>query len=255
MPAVVIIPARFASTRFPGKVLAPLQGKPLIQHVYERARLSALAEDVLVATDSREVADAVASFGGKAVMTSPECASGTDRVAEAASRLEYDIIVNVQGDEPLIEPESIDTAIRLLEDRRAAIGTIAAEIQNPADIADPNVVKVVMDREGFALYFSRSPIPYHRERWKGLGRLEATRMEAEGVRLHRHLGIYSFRRDALLAFAALAPTPLERTEKLEQLRALEHGMKIKVGLAAHETLGVDTPEDLERVRKCLNTSS
>lgn len=250
MPAVVIIPARFASTRFPGKVLAPLQGKPLIQHVYERARLSALAARVLVATDSREVADAVASFGGEAVMTSPECASGTDRVAEAAARLEYDIIVNVQGDEPLIEPEIIDTAIRLLEDRRAAIATIAAEIKNPADVADPNVVKVVMDREGFALYFSRSPIPYHRERWKGL-----SRMEMQGALLHRHIGIYSFRREALFTFAGLAPTPLEQTEKLEQLRALEHGMKIKVGLAEHETLGVDTPEDLERVRKCLSSSS
>jgi len=250
MPAVVIIPARLASTRFPGKVLAPLQGKPLIQHVCERARLAALADHVLVATDSREVADAVASFGGEAVMTSPECASGTDRVAEAASRLDYDIIVNVQGDEPLIEPEIIDTAIRLLEDRRAAIGTIAAEITNPADIADPNVVKVVMDREGFALYFSRSPIPYHRERWKGLGRLEM-----QGARLHRHLGIYSFRREALFEFSGFAPSPLEETEKLEQLRALEHGMKIKVGLAARETLGVDTPEDLERVRKCLSSSS
>lgn len=251
MPAVVIIPARYSSTRFPGKVLAPLGGKPLIQHVYERARGSLLAEEVLVATDSDEVLRAVGSFGGRAVMTSSGHASGTDRIAEAASATAYDIIVNVQGDEPLIRPDVIDTAIRLLDDPRASIGTVAATIKSTGEILDANIVKVVMDSEGFALYFSRAPVPFHRDEWNGPGGIGM----AEGVTLYRHVGIYSFRRDALFRFAALGPSRLEGIERLEQLRALENGMRIKVGVTDYETIGVDTPEDLEKVRKCLSSSS
>jgi 3-deoxy-manno-octulosonate cytidylyltransferase (CMP-KDO synthetase) len=250
MPAAVIIPARYASTRFPGKALAPLNGKPLIQHVYERAGGSALASEVVVATDSEEIFSAVASFGGRAVMTSPDHASGTDRVAEAAAQSGCDIIVNVQGDEPLIRAEAIDAAIGLLDDSRADIGTVAARIKTREEISDPNVVKVAMDGEGFALYFSRAPIPYHRDRWKSPGEVDI-----EGVELYRHVGIYGFRREALLRFSALEPTALERTERLEQLRALEHGMRIKVGITDYEALGVDTPEDLERVRKKISVKA
>jgi 3-deoxy-manno-octulosonate cytidylyltransferase (CMP-KDO synthetase) len=250
MPALVVIPARYASTRFPGKALAPLDGKPLIQHVYENSTGSRLASEVIVATDSTEILEAVESFGGKAVMTSAEHPSGTDRIAEAASETDYDIIVNVQGDEPLMRPEIIDSAIGLLDDGRASMGTLAARIKDSGEIPDPNVVKVVFDAEGFALYFSRAPIPYHRQQWKSLRDAEA----GSGT-LYRHIGIYSYRRDVLMRLTGLEPSALERTEKLEQLRALENGMRIKVGVTEHETMGVDTPEDLERVKKCLSTSS
>jgi 3-deoxy-manno-octulosonate cytidylyltransferase (CMP-KDO synthetase) len=250
MSAAVIIPARYASSRFPGKALALLNGKPLVQHVYERASESTLADEVLVATDSREILDAVASFGGRAVMTSPEHATGTDRIAEAAAGTGYDIIVNVQGDEPLIRPDIVDTAIRLLDDEKASIGTIAVRVSGVEDIIDPNVVKVAIDERGYALYFSRSPIPYHRDAWKSLAGITNG-----GTSVLKHVGIYSFRQGDLLRFTSLPPAALEQTEKLEQLRALENGMVIKVAIEEYETMGVDTPEDLERVRKCLSTSS
>lgn len=249
MQAAVIIPARFASTRFPGKPLAPLSGKPMIQHVYERAKASKLASKVMVATDSPEIVEAVARFGGEAVLTSPDHASGTDRIAEAASRLDCDIIVNVQGDEPLIAAEVIDAAIGLLSDERAAIGTMVTPIKKAADITDPNVVKAVFDSEGFALYFSRSAIPYHRDSWTGGAALSG------GVRVYKHIGIYSYMRSALIKFTSLKPSVLEQTEKLEQLRALENGIRIKIGITEYESIGVDTPEDLERVRLCLSSSS
>ncbi|MEJ2182783.1 MAG: 3-deoxy-manno-octulosonate cytidylyltransferase [Nitrospirota bacterium] len=250
MPALVVIPARYASTRFPGKALAPLCGKPLIRHVYENCRGARLADAVVVATDSEEIAAAVAAFGGKAVLTSALHATGTDRVAEAARELDYDIIVNVQGDEPLMKPEIIDTAIELLEDRRASIGTTAKRITSTEEILDPNVVKVALDGEGFALYFSRAPIPWHRDRWKDLSGVQAA-----GAALYKHIGIYAYRREALLRLSALRPTALEETERLEQLRALECGMKIKVGQTVHDTWGVDTPEDLEKAERWLNSSS
>lgn len=236
MSAAVIIPARYQSTRFPGKALAPLRGKPLIQHVHERSLGSRLASEVLVATDSDEILRAVESFGGKAVMTSPEHTSGTDRVAEAAARLDYDIIVNVQGDEPLIRADMIDAVIELLGDERASLGTLARPAENPPEIDNPNVVKVVFDRDGFAMYFSRSPIPYRRHMGP----------------VFQHVGIYGYRKEALMRLTSLEPTVLERTEGLEQLRALENGMRIKVGLTEFETIGVDTPEDLERVEKWLS---
>ncbi|MBA3060132.1 MAG: 3-deoxy-manno-octulosonate cytidylyltransferase [Nitrospirae bacterium] len=182
MTAIVIIPARYDSARFPGKPLAPLNGKPLIRHVYENSKKSKLAEDVIVATDSENIFNAVLEFGGKAVMTSKEHASGTDRIAEAAGALDYDIIVNVQGDEPLMKTEMIDDVIRLLDDKRAAMGTLVKKIENPEEIFDPNVVKAVFDKDGFAMYFSRAPIPYHRDEWKGLGRFTV-----HGLQAYRHL--------------------------------------------------------------------
>jgi len=168
MSAIVIIPARYASTRFPGKPLALLKGIPVIQHVYQRAVHCRLADDVVVATDSKAIFEKVLSFGGKAVMTSSDHSSGTDRIAEVAGPMNYDIIVNVQGDEPLIEPEMIDDVISVLDDPRASIGTLAIRIKDRGEIFNPNVVKVVFNRNGFAFYFSRAPIPYHRDEWKDI---------------------------------------------------------------------------------------
>lgn len=269
MTAIVIIPARYDSTRFPGKPLAPLNGKPLIQHVYENSKKSKLVKEVLVATDSSKISEAVLSFGGKAVMTSSSHVSGTDRIAEAAASMDYDIIVNVQGDEPLIRPEMIDDVIRLLDDGRAAMGTLVKKIENPEEIFDPNVVKAVFDKDGFAMYFSRAPIPYHRDEWKvrseklevkseALKRkveLETSNFQLPTSNFYKHIGIYSYRKDVLLKLAKKGPVPLEQTEKLEQLRALVNGFRIKVKETSFETVGVDTPEDLERVKKWLNLSS
>ncbi len=252
MTAIVIIPARYESTRFPGKPLAPLNGKPLIRHVYENSKKSRLAEDVIVATDSENIFNAVLEFGGKAVMTSKEHASGTDRIAEAAGALDYDIIVNVQGDEPLIRADMIDDVIRLLDDKRAAMGTLIKKIEGPEEVFDPNVVKAVFDKEGFAMYFSRAPIPYHRDEWKGFGRFT---VHGSRFTVFKHLGIYSYRRDVLLNLAKMEPVELEKTEKLEQLRALVNGFRIKVKETTYETVGVDTPQDLERVKKWLSLSS
>ncbi|TAN40498.1 MAG: 3-deoxy-manno-octulosonate cytidylyltransferase [Nitrospirae bacterium] len=259
MSAVVLIPARFDSTRFPGKPLAPLKGLPVIQHVYRNSLLSERAADVIVATDSETIFETVLAFGGKAVMTSAAHLSGTDRIAEAVRSLDkdYDIIVNVQGDEPLIRPEMIDAVISLLDDSRASLGTLVKKIVDPEEIFDPNVVKAVCDEDGFALYFSRAPIPYYRDAWK------AYTMQRPALRgqpseaafcCYKHIGIYSYRKEALLALTALAPTEIELAESLEQLRALGNGYKIKVQETSCETFGVDTPEDLERIEKCLNIS-
>lgn len=244
MTSIVIIPARYDSTRFPGKPLYPLKGIPLIQHVYENATHARLADDVLVATDSETILEKVISFGGRAVMTNGRHQSGTDRIAEIAHAIDYDIIVNVQGDEPLIRPEMIDDVIALLEDKNASIGTLIKKIQNPHEIADPNVVKVVFDTRGFALYFSRAQIPFH-----------AAHSESRTPDYYKHIGIYSYRREVLLTLAGMEQTGLEKIEKLEQLRALENGIRIKVRETSFETYGVDTPGDIERVEKCLNTSS
>ncbi|MFA4918772.1 MAG: 3-deoxy-manno-octulosonate cytidylyltransferase [Thermodesulfovibrionales bacterium] len=243
MIAIVIIPARYDSTRFPGKPLCLLTGKPLIQHVYENSKRSRLAKDVVVATDSETIFERVLAFGGKAVMTDKDHPSGTDRIAEVAASLDYDIIVNVQGDEPLIRPEMIDDVITALDDTRASIGTLIKKIEDPVEISDNNVVKVVFDKERFALYFSRAAIPFR-----------APHSEIQAPEYYKHIGIYSYRRDVLLSLAGMEQTELEKIEKLEQLRALENGLKIKVKETFLETFGIDTPEDLERVEKCLNTS-
>ncbi len=262
MSAIVLIPARYSSTRFPGKPLALLRGNPVIEHVYRNCRRSRLASDVIVATDSETIFEKVLSFGGKAVMTSPEHQSGTDRIAEAAASMEYDIIVNVQGDEPLIRPEMIDEVISLLDDREASIGTLAKRIVSRGEIFNSNTVKVVRDEEGYAFYFSRAPIPFHRDVFgteaRKYGSAEAAiddRFLSCELFMYKHIGIYSYRRNVLLELSMLKPSRLETIEKLEQLRALEHGYRIKVKETFFETIGVDTPEDLERIEKCLNSSS
>lgn len=262
MPAIVVIPSRYASTRFPGKPLCLLLGKPMIEHVYGRARRASLARTVVVATDDARISAAVEGFGGVAVMTSPDHRSGTDRIAEAIERFEAaagcDIIVNVQGDEPMIAPEMVDEVIRLMDDGRACLATLVKRIEDPREVGDPNVVKAVFDEEGFALYFSRAPIPYHRDLF-GAGAFPGLPgLPGEGagaVRMYKHIGIYAYRREVLLSLAKLPPSPLEEREKLEQLRALEKGLKIKIKETQFETIGVDTPEDVERVEQCLSLYS
>ena len=245
MNVIAIIPARYGSTRLDGKPLLDIGGKPMVQWVYERAKKAKLIRDVMVATDDKRVMSAVERFGGKAVMTSSSHRSGTDRIAEAAGSLNADVIVNVQGDEPLIEPEMIDEAIKpLLAESSLLISTLKTRIANEEELKDPNVVKVVTDREGFALYFSRYPIPYERER------SQKSEVRSQKKNIHyKHIGLYIYRRDFLLQFAKMKPTPLEDAEKLEQLRVLENGYKIKVVETKYNSIGVDTKEDLEKVRK------
>lgn len=264
MSAIVIIPSRYQSTRFPGKPLSLLLGKPMIQHVYERSKAARLIREVFVATDSKAIYDAVRGFGGKAVMTAEGHTSGTDRIAEAAEIISKeghaaDIIVNVQGDEPMIMPQMIDEVVSLMEDGRAGMGTLVKRIEDAAEIDDPNVVKAVFNGEGFAFYFSRSPIPYHRDLFGTEGRkpgsIESKDSLTSGLFMFKHIGIYAYRKDVLTRFAKLPPSRLEETEKLEQLRALENGIAIKVGETIYETIGVDTPMDLKKVEKCLNISS
>jgi len=239
---VAIIPARFASTRLPGKPLLAETGKPLVLHVVEAARRARTIEDVVVATDDRRILDAVNAAGGKAVLTRPDHPSGTDRIAEVAAALpECRIVVNLQGDEPEIAPEALDRVVRLLEDDPTApMATLAAAITDPAEFRNPNVVKVVRAANGRALYFSRSPIPYQRDS-EGAGDAKTGTI----LGLH-HLGLYAYRRDVLLRFAKMPPSSLERTERLEQLRALEAGLPIAVGIVPKSQAGIDTPEDYRR---------
>lgn len=237
MPTAAIIPARYGSKRFPGKPLARQTGKYLIQHVYEQVLLARRCQRVLVATDDERIIQAVQSFGGQAVMTRPDHASGTDRVAEAAKTLpkEFDIILNVQGDEPEIEPAAVDRLAGLLEARRdRSMATLACPFGRAEDVMRPDRVKVVLDGQGCALFFSRSVIPYPR--------LEGGR-PSEPTRWLLHLGVYAYRRPFLERFAAWPPTPLEQTEALEQLRPLEHGERIAVAVVEQASIGVDTPED------------
>jgi 3-deoxy-manno-octulosonate cytidylyltransferase (CMP-KDO synthetase) len=239
LTVVAVIPARFASTRFPGKPLADIDGRPMIEHVYRRAAASSAVSQVMVATDDVRIATAVTAFGGQVRLTSPDHLSGTDRLAEVAASLNCDVVVNVQGDEPLLDPRAITEAVAPFKDPSISMTTLYRRIEDPADLTNPNVVKVVVDRAGFALYFSRSPIPYLRDPRGGW------------PPLYRHIGLYAYRRTTLLVLASLDPTPLERAESLEQLRALEHGIRIKTVQTAYDSMGVDTPEDLEQVRRLL----
>lgn len=238
---VIVIPSRYGSTRLPGKPLVSLAGKPMIQHVYERSKLAARASRVIVATDDERILKAVESFGGTARMTRPDHRTGTERVAEVAAHEKGDIFVNVQGDEPLLDPVSVDTAIEaLLEEPAASIATVATPIKTPADIMDPNVVKTVLDFDNNGLYFSRAPIPWVRD--------TASKIQ---VRHLKHLGLYVFQRDALLEYPTLPQGELERIEQLEQLRWLENGWKIRVAEVEHDAVSVDVPEDVARVEKLL----
>lgn len=241
MKAVAVIPARYASTRLNGKPLADICGKPMIERVYAVAKAARLLNDVIVATDDVRILKAVVAFGGKAVMTSVDHASGTDRIAEAIKEVEADIVVNLQGDEPTIEPEAIDAAIRpLLDDPAIDVATLKTEITVESEYLDPNVVKVVTDNDGFALCFSRSPLPYYRDGFK-----------KKTISPYKHIGLYVYRRAFLIEFAALPPSALELSERLEQMRALENGARIRVVETGANPVSVDTPEDLEKVRRII----
>ncbi len=264
-----VIPARFASSRFPGKALAPLAGKPILQHVWERARQARYLTQLIVATDDQRIQDQARAFGAVVKMTRADHASGTDRVAEVASADSAAIVVNIQGDEPLIDPAAIDAAaLALMDDPDVPMGTLKKRIEDASEIANPNVVKVVTDHRGNAIYFSRWPIPYIRQSTTrsptGLvdvrslgpraGRRAVSARDGQGVH-YKHIGLYVYRRDFLLSYPTLEVGPLERAERLEQLRALENGHSIRVVETDYESLGVDTPEDLERVSKLFEMAA
>jgi len=238
MNIMCVIPARYSSTRLPGKPLAMIAGRPMIEHVYERAKQAKRPDTVLVAADHELVYRTVQRFGGQAVMTSPDHLTGTDRLAEVARQyLDADVIINVQGDEPLIAPEIIDLLAGAFDGcPELDMATLMTEMTQE-EYSLPSAVKVVTDLDGYALYFSRSLIPYPRN----------NNLPDGSLPVYKHIGIYAYRRKFLLHYAALKPTPLEQTESLEQLRALQHGYKIKVIKTDFASIGVDTPEDLEKV--------
>jgi 3-deoxy-manno-octulosonate cytidylyltransferase (CMP-KDO synthetase) len=239
MKSVIVIPARYDASRFPGKSLARIDGRPMIQWVWEAASRSRLTEQVIVATDDDRIADVAAKFGADVVMTKKSHLSGTDRMAEVADKISAQLYVNVQGDEPLLSWSAVDELIRaMMESPRVPIGTMAHRIESEAEWRSPEVVKVVCNRHNEALYFSRSPLPFQRA------------FDAR-MRLLRHVGVYAFRARALATFVSLNPSPLEIAESLEQLRALEHGMTIQVIETKYRCLGVDTPADLARVEEAL----
>ncbi|MBF0453248.1 MAG: 3-deoxy-manno-octulosonate cytidylyltransferase [Magnetococcales bacterium] len=250
---LVIIPARYASTRLPGKPLISLAGKPMIQHVYERASLAEVSR-VIVATDDNRIARAVTDFGGEVILTRADHLSGTDRVAEAARQTDADLIINVQGDEPLLNPDSINRAVAPLREQSAIqMGTLAHPLTDPEEVFNANIVKVVCDQQGFALYFSRAPLPYDRDRFGA--RLPVDTLSLAPSSMMRHIGLYVYRADFLQQFASLAPTPLEKLEKLEQLRALEKGHRIRVVTVEQSVVGVDTQDDVEKVKAILEEKS
>ena len=241
--ATAIIPARYASTRFPGKPLALIKGLPMIQHVCHQVAKAETVERVIVATDDQRIVDTVKKFGGTVMMTRDDHPTGTDRLAEVAEQIDAELIVNVQGDEPLINPRMIDQAVQpLLDDARIKMGTLAGRIDEIDDFYSPNVVKVVKDSTGLALYFSRAPIPWPRDLTR-----EELAASLDKVALYRHIGLYVYRRKFLLDYPQMEKTPLEALENLEQLRALEAGIRLYVAETEFSCHGVDTPEDLERV--------
>jgi 3-deoxy-manno-octulosonate cytidylyltransferase (CMP-KDO synthetase) len=245
MKIIAVIPARYASTRFPAKLMQDLGGKTVILRTYEAAKNTNLFDDVFVVTDSILIYDEIISNGGKAIISIKEHESGSDRIAEAVENLDVDIVVNVQGDEPFINKEPLAKVLEVFRndyDKKVDLASLMVEMTNEEDIQNPNNVKVVTDQSGFALYFSRSVIPYPRE-------------VNVGVRYMKHIGIYAFRKESLLAFYRLPMKSLEATEKLEQLRYLEYGKRIKMLETAHIGVGIDTPEDLEKARKLIKSLS
>ncbi len=249
MQIIAVIPARYASTRFPGKLMADLAGKPVIQHVYEQTLKASMVSRVIVATDDQRIVDVIRHIGGEALITKTSHETGTDRLAEVAGKLEADIIVNVQGDEPLINPSMIDQAIApFLDNRDLKMGTLKSRVRCLHDFLSPNVVKVVTDNNGYALYFSRSPLPFFRDKWQDL---KDEAFSAGRLLCYKHVGLYVYKRDFLIEYAAMPQTFLELSEKLEQLRALENGIRIRVVETDFESLGIDTPEDLNKARERL----
>lgn len=241
MDVIGVIPARYASTRFEGKVLADILGKPMIQHVWERAKESLLLDDLIVACDDERVANTAREFGAKVAMTSKGHACGTDRISEVVNPLDVKVIINIQADEPLIHPTMIDALARvLLEEKEVTMATIVKKIDDPKEACDPNVVKVVVDKDNFALYFSRSLIPHR-----------AANSEIKEPLYHKHIGLYGYTKDFLFIYKNLPASNLEKTERLEQLRVLEEGFRIKVVETKFDCIGVDTPEDLKKVEAYL----
>jgi 3-deoxy-manno-octulosonate cytidylyltransferase (CMP-KDO synthetase) len=249
-----VIPARYASVRFPGKPLALLGGKPVLQHVYERARLAKRLDRLAIATDDTRIRDAAIAFGADVIMTSPDAPSGTDRIVEAVGHLECEIVVNIQGDEPFVDPHGIDECVAALEESSSVdVATLAHKIEDVADLSDPNVVKVVNDYEGNALYFSRSLIPYPRGYETSDGDLDTERAFQQLLFL-KHVGLYAYRKAALMRFASLTPSPLEMIEKLEQLRILQSGSRIRIIELPGRTVSVDTPDDLAAAERMLEAA-
>ncbi|MBU1124798.1 MAG: 3-deoxy-manno-octulosonate cytidylyltransferase [Candidatus Omnitrophica bacterium] len=241
MDVIGVIPARFSSTRFEGKVLEKIAGKPMIQHVWERAKQALLLDDLIIACDDERVVSAAKEFGAKVVLTAKAHACGTDRIIEVINPLEVKVVVNIQGDEPLVHPSMIDGVARvLLEHNDMVMATVMKMISDPGLIDDPNVVKVVVDKNNFALYFSRAAIPYR-----------AHNSFVKQPIYYKHIGLYAYTKDFLFTYKNLAFSALENTECLEQLRVLSEGFRIKVIETPHDTIGVDIPEDLERVKKIL----
>jgi 3-deoxy-manno-octulosonate cytidylyltransferase (CMP-KDO synthetase) len=241
MNAIGVIPARYLSSRFEGKVLADILGKPMIQHVWERARQAKLLDDVIIACDDERVAQSAAAFGAKIVMTAKGHSCGTDRIIEVVNPLDVRVVINIQADEPLVHPLMIDTLVQALaSDRNLSMATLMKKIADPREIEDPHVVKVVVDKNNFALYFSRAAIPH-----------KAVNSEVASATCYKHIGLYGYTKDFLFVYRNLAVSGLEKTEKLEQLRVLEEGYRIKVIETKYDTIGVDTAEDLERLKNYL----
>lgn len=238
MDVIGVIPARFSSTRFEGKVLADIFGKPMIQHVWERAKQARVLDDLIIACDNELVAAIARSFGAKVAMTSVGHSSGTDRIVEVINPLDVRVVVNIQGDEPLIHPTMVDSVARaLLEDSSIYMATIMKKLESPEALGDPNVVKVVADKNSFALYFSRLPVPF-----------VAENSEVQTPAYYKHIGLYGYTKDFLFTYKNLPVSRLEKTERLEQLRVLEEGFKIKLIESQYDTIGVDTIEDLDKVK-------
>jgi len=241
MDVIGVIPARYCSTRFEGKVLVDIMGKPMIQHVWERAKQALVLDELIIACDDQRVFDVCKGFGAKVVLTAKGHASGSDRIIEVINPVDAKVVVNIQGDEPLINPMMIDNVARaLLDNPKVCMATIMRKIEDPREIHDPNVVKVVVDKFGFALYFSRAPIP-----------CIAPNSEVPAPAYYKHIGLYGYTKDFLFIFRNLPVSHLERIEKLEQLRVLEEGYRIKVLETKFDTIGVDTVEDLEKVKQAL----
>jgi 3-deoxy-manno-octulosonate cytidylyltransferase (CMP-KDO synthetase) len=241
MDVIGIIPARYSSTRFEGKVLAEIAGKPMIQHVWEKSKQALTLEELIIACDDERVAAACQGFGAKVVMTSKGHASGTDRICEVINPLDVKVVINIQADEPLIHPTMIDSVARtLLEDHALQVATLIKRIDDPACLNDPHVVKVVLDKNNFALYFSRAQIPH-----------SAVNSEIKTPVRYKHIGLYGYTKDFLFIYKNMPPSALEKTECLEQLRILEEGFRIRVIETKYDTIGVDTPQDLEKVKEKL----